>query len=136
MIILFKYKVHFLIQMIAYPSPRLRIVFPPCLQNPFNLKLVICFYVRPSHLQKVTTIVQFYCIIMHHLCLLMTQAVTQLAAPYRHSYTHMNSLCLWQNSTQAKWLSTQNNLQTPGYVLFFSFERILPLSIIINFLQK
>lgn len=77
--------------------------------------------------KKVTTIVQFYCIIMHHLCLLMTSAVTQVVVPYRHSYTHMNALWLWQNSTQAKGLSTQNNLQALRYVFFFSpLRQILP----------
>lgn len=43
---------HFLTQMIAYTSPSLRIVFPPCLQNPFNLKLVKGAHRNKLHLQK------------------------------------------------------------------------------------
>lgn len=76
-------------------------------------------YKNIASFKKVTTIVQFYCIIMHHLCLLMTPAVTEVVVPYKHAYTHMNALWLWQNSTQAKGLSTQNNLEALRYVFFF-----------------
>lgn len=73
-----------------------------------------------------------YCIIMHHWCLLITQTVTQ----YRHSYIRVNSLWLWQKSTQAKGLSTQNTFENPGCIFFLPLRQIVAWNITINFLQK